>query len=61
MRGEHLNREFFFTLDEAKTLITCWREEYNHIRPHSALDYRPLVPQAWLLAPQPIITAPGLT
>jgi len=61
MRDELLSREIFFTLEEAKTLITRWREEYNHIRPHSALGYRPPVPQAWLLALQPVVTAPGLT
>ena len=36
LRDELLNREIFFTLEEAKTLIARWREEYNHIRPHSA-------------------------
>jgi putative transposase len=60
MRDELLNREIFFTLEEAKTLIARWREEYNHIRPHSALGYRPPAPQSWLLAQQPV-SAPGLT
>jgi hypothetical protein len=60
MRDELLNHEIFFTLEEAKTLIARWREEYNHFRPHSALGYRPPAPQAWLLAQQPVI-APGLT
>ncbi len=55
-----LDREIFFTLEEAKTLIARWREEYNHVRPHSALGYRPPAPQAWLLAKQ-LISAPGLT
>jgi transposase InsO family protein len=41
-------------------LIARWREEYNHIRPHSALGYPPPAPQAWLLA-QPPVRAPGLT
>ena len=60
MRDELLDREIFFTLEEAKILIAPWREEYNHVRPHSALGYRPPAPQAWLLAPQPV-RAPGLT
>jgi transposase InsO family protein len=42
MRDELLDREIFFTLDEAKTLIARWREEFNHVRPHSVLGYRPL-------------------
>lgn len=58
MRDELLNREIFYTLLEAKTLIERWRKEYNHHRPHSALGYRPPVPQAWLLAPA---AQPGLT
>jgi len=60
LRDELLNREIFFTLEEAKTLIARWREEYNHVRPHSALGYRPPAPQAWLLTQQ-LISAPGLT
>lgn len=37
MRDELLDREIFFTLEEAKILVARWREEYNHRRPHSAL------------------------
>jgi len=59
MRDELLDREIFFTLEGAKTLIARWREEYNHVRPHSSLGYRPLIPQAWSLAQQ-LATAPGL-
>ena len=40
MRDELLNREIFYTLQEAQILIARWREEYNHIRPHSSLGYR---------------------
>lgn len=50
MRDELLDREIFFTLEEAKTLIAHWREEYNHVRAHSTLGYRFCAPQAWLLA-----------
>jgi len=60
MRDELFDREIFYTLEEARTLIAHWREEYNHIRPHSALGYRPPAPQAWLLAPQPADSVPGL-
>jgi transposase InsO family protein len=61
MRDELLDREIFFTLEEVKILIAHWREEYNHIRPHSALDYLPPAPQAWLLFLQPGSHAPALT
>lgn len=45
MRDELLNREIFKTLTEAKVLIEMWRREYNHIRTHSALGYRPPDPE----------------
>lgn len=48
MRDELLNREIFTTLTEAKVLIEMWRREYNQIRPHSALGYRPPAPEAIL-------------
>ena len=44
LRDELLNREIFTTLTEAKILIEQWRREYNHVRPHSALCYRPPAP-----------------
>ena len=46
LRDELLNREIFTTLTEAKILIEQWRQEYNHVRPHSALRYRPPAPEA---------------
>jgi transposase InsO family protein len=45
LRDELLNREIFPTLTEAKILIEQWRREYNHVRPHSALSYRPPAPE----------------
>jgi putative transposase len=49
LRDELLNREVFTTLTEAKILIETWRKEYNQIRPHSALNYRPPAPEAIVL------------
>lgn len=46
MRDELLNGEIFYTLDEARVLIEVWRKEYNQVRPHSALGYRPSAPEA---------------
>ena len=45
-RDELLDREIFDTLIEATVLIERWRREYNTVRPHSALDYRPPAPEA---------------
>jgi putative transposase len=50
LRDELLNREVFTTLMEAKVLIEKWRQEYNTVRPHSALRYRPPAPEAVLVA-----------
>ena len=43
-----LNGEIFFTLKEAQVLIERWRREYNTVRPHSSLNYRPPAPEASL-------------
>lgn len=40
LRDELLNRESFGSLAEAKVLGRQWREDYNHQRPHSSLDYQ---------------------
>jgi len=48
LRDELLNREIFTTSTEAKVLIEQWRREYNQVRPHSSLGYRPPVPEAKL-------------
>jgi putative transposase len=45
LRDELLNREIFDTLLEANVLIERWKEEYNQVRPHSALGYRPPAPE----------------
>lgn len=46
LRDELLNGEIFATLTEAKILIEEWRRDYNQIRPHSSLGYRPPAPEA---------------
>ena len=53
MRDELLDREIFYTLREAQILIEDWRRNYNTIRPHSALNYRPPAPEAILVPPPP--------
>ena len=54
-RDECLNGELFYTLGEAKILIEGWRSEYNTIRPHSSLGYRPPAPETI----QPALLASG--
>ncbi len=40
VRDELLNVEEFGSVLEAKVLAKEWRQEYNHVRPHSSLGYR---------------------
>lgn len=62
-RDELLNREIFYTLKEAQIIIEQWRREYNQIRPHSSLDYRPPAPEAVLMPPLavPLLAAAVVT
>jgi len=54
LRDELLNREIFYTIEEARVLIENWRKEYNTVRPHSSLGYKPPAPEAV----QPLIFNP---
>ena len=57
LRDELLNGEIFYTLKEAKVLIERWRQEYNRLRPHSSLGYRPPAPEAPWLKPAALRSA----
>ncbi len=45
LRDELLNGEIFDTLYEAKVLVERWRWEYNTIRLHGSLAYKPPAPE----------------
>ena len=45
LREEVLNREAFYTITEAKVIIEQWRNQYNQIRPHGSLGYKPPAPK----------------
>ncbi len=45
LRDELLNGEIFYSLKEVEILTEQWRREYNTIRPHSSLGYRPPAPE----------------
>ena len=55
LRDELLNGEIFYSLEEARIVIERWRREYNEIRPHSSLGYRPPAPAA--CSPRPLMLA----
>ena len=75
VRDELLNAEELGSVLEAKVLAKEWRQEYNHVRPHSSLGYRtpaefgamvPRADSAALRRPEepsvtvdPTLTAPG--
>lgn len=40
LRDECLNLNWFHNLQEARELISRWKDEYNMIRPHSALGQK---------------------
>jgi len=39
-RDECLNEHWFISLAEARKKIEAWRQDYNQVRPHSALGYQ---------------------
>ena len=45
LRDELLNGEIFYSLKEAQVLVEMWRRDYNTIRPHSSLGYKPPAPE----------------
>ena len=45
LRKEVLNAEWFTTTKQAQTVINNLLKQYNHIRPHQALNMKPPVPE----------------
>ena len=37
LRDECLNETLFSSLEEARTVLAAWRNDYNRVRPHSSL------------------------
>jgi len=40
IRDECLNEHVFTSLNHAKAVLREWRHDYNHVRPHSSLNYQ---------------------
>ena len=49
LRREVLNAEWFATTRQAQIVIDQWLSQYNHIRPHQALNMCPPVPETILV------------
>jgi transposase InsO family protein len=60
LRDGLLNREIFYTLEEAKVLIEEWRKQYNTIRRHSSLGYRPPTPKTLAWSPASVCASGSL-
>lgn len=45
LRDECLNQVWFTSLDHARRVLAAWKDDYNTVRPHSALDYQ--TPTQW--------------
>jgi putative transposase len=45
LRDECLNQEWFTSLFHARCVLEAWKDDYNTVRPHSALDYK--TPAQW--------------
>jgi putative transposase len=48
LRDELLVGEIFFSRVEAQVLIEAWRRQYNGVRPHSSINYRPPAPESFV-------------
>ncbi|MEM6387555.1 MAG: transposase [Pseudomonadota bacterium] len=48
LRREVLNAAWFTTTGQAQIVIKHWLRQYNHTRPHQALNMRPRVPETIL-------------
>jgi putative transposase len=51
LRDELLNETLFASLDHAREVLRIWRDDYNTVRPHSALGHLPPASYAKLSAP----------
>lgn len=40
LRDECLNQEWFVSLFHARCVLEAWKDDYNTVRPHSALNYQ---------------------
>ena len=45
LRDECLNQEWFTSLFHARCVLAAWKDDYNTVRPHSALNYQ--TPTQW--------------
>ncbi len=57
-RDNLLDGEIFYSLQEARVIVSEWVKHYNQVRPHSSLGYRP--PATQVQIPRIIQNQPSL-
>lgn len=50
LRDELLKGEILYSLSEAQIVVESWRRNYDTIRPHASLDYKPPAPKVFVPA-----------
>lgn len=55
-RAECLNAHWFLSLEDARAKIEAWRQDYNEVRPHSALGWKTPAEFARQCGLQPALT-----
>jgi transposase InsO family protein len=60
LRDELLDGEIFYSLAEARIVVETWRRQYNAVRPHSSLGYRPPAPEVLICPFTPPEAAPAV-
>ena len=46
LRDECLNETLFTSMNHARAVLAAWKQDYNHVRPHTALGGLAPVPAA---------------
>jgi hypothetical protein len=59
LRDECLNETLFTSMHQARPALAAWRQNYNTIRPHSSLGYRPPAPETAPMARSQISSGGG--
>jgi transposase InsO family protein len=60
LRDELLDGEIFYSLAEARIVVETWRRQYNAVRPHSSLGYKPPAPETLIWTSAPPAAAPAV-
>ena len=55
IRDECLNEHLFRSISHARSVLEAWRQDYNHVRPHSSLNY--MTPMEFLNQPNAMMDA----